>query len=414
MYQPFSLFIGLRYTRSGKKSQFISFVSLISLLGMVLGVAALVVVMSVMNGFEGELRGRILAVVPHGFIEGGGKRLGDWPRWKSQVEQGEGVVAAAPYIDGTVMLSRPKQVRGARMYAIDPQFEKRVSKIGDSMISGDLNGLQAGRYNMVIGDIVSRYMGAYIGDEITVVLPRVTVTPMGIFPRQKRFRVSGIFKVGADLDSNTVFIHLQDGQKLFQMGDSVNGLRLQFDDLFMADKYLAALTESLPDKSTTTSWAQTQGSLFRAVEMEKTMMTLLLMIIVLIAAFNIVSIVTMMVADKRTDIAVLRTMGASPAAILKVFMIQGMAVGLSGIAIGIAIGIPMAIYTGDIVSWFESSLGMQVFNPDVYFLSRIPSELEWRDIALIALSGLVLSTLATIYPSIRASKVQPAEALRYE
>jgi len=182
----------------------------------------------------------------------------------------------------------------------------------------------------------------------------------------------------------------------------------------MADKYLAALTESLPDKSTTTSWAQTQGSLFRAVEMEKTMMTLLLMIIVLIAAFNIVSIVTMMVADKRTDIAVLRTMGASPAAILKVFMIQGMAVGLSGIAIGIAIGIPMAIYTGDIVSWFESSLGMQVFNPDVYFLSRIPSELEWRDIALIALSGLVLSTLATIYPSIRASKVQPAEALRYE
>ena len=300
------------------------------------------------------------------------------------------------------------------MYAIDPQFEKRVSKIGDSMISGDLNGLQAGRYNMVIGDIVSRYMGAYIGDEITVVLPRVTVTPMGIFPRQKRFRVSGIFKVGADLDSNTVFIHLQDGQKLFQMGDSVNGLRLQFDDLFMADKYLAALSESLPDKSTTTSWAQTQGSLFRAVEMEKTMMTLLLMIIVLIAAFNIVSIVTMMVADKRTDIAVLRTMGASPAAILKVFMIQGMAVGLSGIAIGIAIGIPMAIYTGDIVSWFESSLGMHVFNPDVYFLSRIPSELEWRDIALIALSGLVLSTLATIYPSIRASKVQPAEALRYE
>jgi lipoprotein-releasing system permease protein len=414
MYQPFSLFIGLRYTRSGKRSQFISFVSLISLLGMILGVTALVVVMSVMNGFEGELRGRILSVVPHGFIEGAGKRLPDWPRWKSNVEQADGVVAAAPYIDGNVMLSRPRQVRGARLYAIDPEFEKKVSKIDDSMISGHLSELQPGSYNIVIGDIVSRYMGAYVGDEITVVLPRVTVTPMGIFPRQKRFHVSGIFKIGADLDSNTVFIHLKDGQKLFQMGDSVNGLRLQFDDLFMADKYLSELADKLPERSTATSWAQTQGSLFRAVEMEKTMMTLLLMIIVLIAAFNIVSIVTMMVADKRSDIAVLRTMGASPAAILKVFMIQGMTVGLSGIAIGIVIGIPLAIYTGDIVSWFESVLGMHVFNPEVYFLSRIPSELEWRDIVVIAFSGLVLSTLATIYPSIRASKVQPAEALRYE
>jgi len=414
MYQPLPLFIGLRYTRSGKKSQFISFVSLISLLGMILGVTALVVVMSVMNGFEEELRGRILSVVPHGYINGPGKRMSDWPLRLSEVEESKGVVAAAPYIDGNVMLSRPRQVRGARLHAIDPNFEKKVSGIESSMISGQLSDLQAGSYNIVIGDIVSRYMGAYVGDDITVVLPKVTVTPMGLFPRQKRFRVAGIFKIGADLDSNTVFIHLSDGQKLFQMGDAVKGLRLQFDDLFMADHYLDNLKETVPGESTVVSWSETQGSLFRAVEMEKTMMTLLLMIIVLIAAFNIVSIVTMMVADKRSDIAVLRTMGASPGSILQVFMIQGMTVGLSGIAIGIAIGIPIAVYTGDIVSWLESVLGMHVFNPEVYFLSRIPSVLEWRDIMVIALSGLILSTLATIYPSIRASKVHPAEALRYE
>ncbi len=414
MYQPLSLFIGLRYTRAKRRNQFISFVSLISLLGMILGVTALVVVMSVMNGFEAELRGRILSVVPHGYIDGPEQRLSDWPQWQQQLTDADSVVAAAPYIDGTVMLSRPGMVRGAVLHAIEPDAESRVSTINKSMVAGQLADLQQGQYKIVVGEILARYLGVYMGDEVSVILPRVTVTPVGVFPRVKRFTVAGIFQVGADLDSTTVFIHLADGQKLFQMGDDVKGLRLQLSDLFLAPSYLPELVKPLPEGSVAKSWSQTQGSLFSAVAMEKTMISLLLMIIVLIAALNIVSIVTMMVSDKRSDIAVLRTMGASPHSILRLFMIQGVTVGFAGIVVGILIGIPVALYVGDIVVALEGLLGAQVFNPDVYFISRIPSVLQWGDVLWIAVCGLLLSVIATIYPSIRASQIQPAEALRYE
>jgi lipoprotein-releasing system permease protein len=414
MHQPLSLFIGLRYTRAKRRNQFISFVSLISLLGMVLGVTALVVVMSVMNGFEAELRGRILSVVPHGFITGPDKHLSDWPSWQKQAVSGEHVTAAAPYIDGNVMLSRPGMVRGAVLHAVEPEAESTVSKISSSMLIGQLDDLQSGEYNIVLGEILARYLGVRVGDDVSVILPRVTVTPLGVFPRVKRFRVVGLFQVGAELDSTTVFIHLADGQKLFQLGDDVNGLRLHFDDLFAAPQYLPQVLKDMPKGSTATAWSETQGSLFRAVEMEKTMVSLLLMIIVVIAAFNIVSIVTMMVSDKRSDIAVLRTMGASPQSILRIFMIQGVTLGLSGVLLGILIGIPIALNVGDIVAWLESVVGGQVFNPDVYFISRIPSVLQWSDVVLVSCCGVLLSVVATVYPSLKASQVHPAEALRYE
>lgn len=414
MFQPLPLFIGLRYTRAKRRNQFISFVSLVSLLGMILGVVALVVVLSVMNGFENELRGRILAVVPHAYVHGPDDKLQDWPVVAEQLKAQPMVQGAAPFIDGTVMLSRPGMVRGAKLHAIDPAVENTVSSIGESMRQGQLSDLRAGDYNIVMGDILARYLGVYVGDEISVILPRVTVTPVGIFPRVKRFTVTGIFQVGADLDSNTVFIHLADGQKLFQLGDHVKGLRLQFDDLFAAQAYLPTVLKLLPEGSTAVSWSETQGSLFRAVKMEKTMVSLLLLIIVAIAAFNIVSILTMMVADKRSDIAVLRTMGATQGSIMSLFMIQGVTVGAAGVFIGIAVGIPVALNVGDIVQWFESILGTTVFNPQVYFISRIPSVLKMSDLVLIASCGFALSVLATIYPSLRAAKIQPAEALRYE
>lgn len=414
MYKPLALFIGLRYTRAKRRNQFISFVSLISLLGMILGVFALIVVLSVMNGFESELRGRILSVIPHGYINSNQAMLKDWPAWQKDIEKHPHVIAAAPYIDGNVMLNRPGMIRNAKLTAIDPILEARVSSIASHIVSGDFSQLEAGKYRVVVGDLLARYLGVRVGDKISIMLPKVTVTPVGVYPRVKRFTVVAIFSVGAQLDSDSVFIHLNDGQKLFQYGQGVKGIRVQFDDVFAANEYLDSIAKNLSEDAQSKSWQQSQGSLFQAMKMEKTMITLLLLVIVAIAAFNIISILTMMVADKRSDIAVLRTMGLTPAQVRNIFMIQGMTVGLSGIFIGLAFGIPVAIYIGDIASWVESLFNVAVFNPDVYFISKIPSLLKWSDITVIAICGFILSGLATIYPAVRAANIQPAEALRYE
>ena len=414
MYSPFALFVGLRYTQAKRRNQFISFVSLVSLLGMVLGVFSLIVVLSVMNGFEAELRGRILAVVPHGFIATKEGPLDNWQQWVKPIEAHQDVEAAAPFIEGNVMISRPGMVRGAKLQAIDPLIESRVSDVASSIVAGNYQDLKAGEYGILIGDLLARYLGVSKGDKISVVLPKVTITPLGVFPRVKRFTVVGIFSVGAQLDSDSVFIHLKDGQKLFQYGNKVDGLRVKLEDLFEAPSLLPELAQSMPAPAVSKSWQQTQGTLFQAMKMEKTMVTLLLLIIVAIAAFNIISILTMMVADKRSDIAVLRTMGTSPGTIMRIFMIQGVTVGSMGVLVGTALAIPVAFNVGEIVAWAESLFGLAVFNPQVYFISEIPSVVKLQDILLVAISGLILSALATLYPSIRAASVQPAEVLRYE
>lgn len=414
MYRPLSLFIGLRYSRAKRQNHYISFVSLVSLLGMILGVVALIVVLSVMNGFEAELRGRILAVIPHGYLLGPEEKLQDWPQHSEAVNQREPVLGSAPYLNGNVMLSRPGMVKAAGLFAIDPVYENQVSDLSASIIDGRIESLAPGDFNIVLGSILARHMGLYVGDEVSVILPKVTVTPMGIFPRVKRFTVSGIFSVGAELDASTVFIHLADGQRLFQYGTAVKGLRVRVDDMLRAGPLLEQLLPDMPAQSTSVSWSTTQGSLFKAVKMEKTMISLLLLIIVAIAAFNIVSILTMMVADKRSDIAVLRTMGANPATIMQIFIIQGLSVGAVGIAVGLLIGIPVAQYAGDIVQWSEALLGGNLFDPNVYFISQIPSMVRLEDIVMVAVFGFVLSVLATLYPAYRASQVQPAEALSYD
>ena len=414
MYSPFALFVGLRYTQAKRRNQFISFVSLVSLLGMVLGVFSLIVVLSVMNGFEAELRGRILSVVPHGFITSTNGKLDDWQDWIEPLEKDTDVMAAAPFIEGNIMVSRPGMVRGAKLQAIDPILEAKVSSVATSLIAGSYHDLKPGEYGVLIGDLLARYLGVSTGDKLSVVLPKVTITPLGLFPRVKRFTVVGIFSVGAQLDSDSIFIHLNDGQKLFQYGGSVDGVRVKLTDLFQAPKVLSRLATQMPQPAQAKSWQSTQGTLFQAMKMEKTMVTLLLLIIVAIAAFNIISILTMMVADKRSDIAVLRTMGASPNTIMAVFMVQGVTVGLVGIGVGIALGIPVALNVGEIVAWVASQFGSQVFNPQVYFISRIPSQLKWDDVLLIAGCGFILSVLATLYPARRAANIEPAEVLRYE
>ncbi len=414
MYRPLTLAIGIRYFRAGRKDRFLSLVSWISLLGMLLGVLALIVVMSVMNGFESELRGRVLALVPHGFVDGPGGELNDWPQWQAQIEQQPGIVAAAPYIGGSAMLLKQGVVKGIQLYAIEPEAESRISAIGEKLVAGHYLDRSAAPYQILLGDILARQLRVSVGDSVTLVLPRVTITPLGLFPREKRFAVAGVFRAGAQLDATTAFIHLRDGQKLYQLGESVQGLRLQVDDLFAAPQRLAALAETMPAGAEVTNWSQTQGSLFAAVKMEKRMVRLLLLFIVLIAAFNIISILTMAVSEKRSAIAVLRTMGAKPRMVMGVFVIYGMATGAVGVLLGVALGVPLAMYTGSIVAWLEQLLGARVFDPQVYFITAVPSLLQWRDVITIALAALGLSFLATLYPAWRASRVQPAEALRYE
>lgn len=414
MYKPFLLFAGMRYLRSRRRNQFLSFISWFSLLGLILGVAALITVMSVMNGFEGELKGRILRFLPHGFVESAQHSVVEWSDLQQQLEAQPAVLGAAPYIRGHALINRGGTVRGVELSAIDPQLQKRVSLVDDYMLVGALADLQPGEFNIVIGSILARRLRVTTGDQITVVLPRVSVTPVGIFPRMRRFTVVGIFEVGAQLDSSEVFIHLRDGQRLFAMGEGVQGIQLQFDDIYDSGRILAGLETQLEGDFIFSDWSRLQGSLFQAVKMEKVMVGLMLFIIVAVAAFNIVSILTMMVMDKRSDIAVLRTMGASPGQVLGLFLVQGLSIGLLGVALGVLFGVPLALYIGDLVAGLEKLLSFQVFDPSVYFITALPSRLELGDVVWTVAGSLLLTLLATIYPAWRAGQIQPAEVLRYE
>lgn len=414
MFQPLAAFIGWRYTRSRRRDHFISFIALISLLGMILGVAALIVVMSVMNGFESELRGRILALVPHGFIESSDGRLRDWEPLVASVADTPGLLAAAPFVGGNVMLANRGPVRGVQLWAIDTRYERQVSDIARHVVAGRYEDLATTPFGIVVGDILARHLSLMVGDSVEVILPKVTVTPMGVFPRQKRFTVVAVFRSGSQLDASTAFTNLSDGQRLYQMGDAVSGLRVAAADLFETPALLQQWNAAHGNQYRVRDWSQTQGSLFQSVRMEKTMVGLLLFIIVGIAAFNIVSILTMMVSDKRADIAVLRTMGASSRSITVIFMVQGALIGLAGIAIGVLIGLPMAYNAGAIVAALEQLFGAQVFDPQVYFISRIPSVVVVGDVVKISIVAWLLSLLAAIYPARRAAQIEPAEALRYE
>ncbi len=414
MFRPLAGFIGWRYTRSRRRDQFVSFIALISVFGMILGVAALVVVMSVMNGFEAELRGRILALVPHGFITASHGDLQNWQSVVNSVEHSAGVVAAAPYVGGNAMLAKRGPVRGVQLWGIDSARERRVSTVESHIVDGDFSQLDATPFGIVLGDILARNLGVLVGDSVDVILPKVTVTPMGVFPRQKRFTVVAMFRSGSQLDSTTAYIGLNDAQRLYQMGAGVTGLRVAVKDLFKARSVLENWSAKQGGQWQVRDWSQTQGSLFQAVKMEKTMVGLLLFIIVAIAAFNIVSILTMMVNDKRADIAVLRTMGALPRTVMAMFVVQGAVIGLFGIVVGAAIGVPLALNAGAIVETLEGLLQTHLFNPQVYFISRIPSVVVPADVISICLVAWLLSLIAAIYPAWRAAQIQPAEALRYE
>ena len=410
-YAPF---IGLRYSFSRKRNRFTSIISLVSMLGMVLGVASLVTVLSVMNGFAGELRGRILSLVPHGYIESTDGSLADWQALEKRVIQAPGIQAAAPFISDKVIFSNGRTLRGGVLTAIDPATEASVSQIPSALFQGELKDLNGPGFPVILGASLARILGASVGETVEVTVPSLTVTPLGAFPRSKRLRVVGLFEVGAQPDSYQAYLSLANGQKLMGTRGQVDGLQVKTVELFEAPAIMQSLQRELPDGLRTVDWSQTQGSLFQAVKMEKVMVSLLLLSVVAVAAFNIVSTLVMSVAEKRRDIAVLRTMGARAGGVMVIFVAHGLGIAAVGISVGAVVGVLLAYNISPITLFVENLLGVKLFDPSVYFISELPSVLLWTDVAAVVLASLLLSLLATLYPAWRAATVAPAEVLRYE
>ena len=415
----YELLIGLRYTRAqpreGAGNRFISFIALISMLGLALGVAALIVVLSVMNGFQKELRERILGVVSHIQVSGGSGELEDWGKTLQGVARHPRVKAAAPYVQAQGMLSFDGQVRGMMVRGILPEAEDKVANFVRYMKVGKLDALLPGEFGMVLGSELARALRVRQGDKITLLAPQGMVTPAAILPRIKQFRVVGIFEAGMfEFDSGLALVHLNDAQKLYRMDGRVSGVRLKVDDLFAAPQIGRELMRYLDGDIWISDWTRSHANFFRAVEIEKRMMFLILLLIVAVAAFNIVSTLVMAVQDKRADIAILRTLGASPRSIMGIFVVQGTLIGVVGLLAGIAGGVALALNIDVVVPALERALGLQFLAKDVYYISDLPSDLHWSDVWTIGGVSFVLTLLATLYPSWRASRTQPAEALRYE
>lgn len=415
MYRPLQLFIGLRYTRAKRRNHFISFISLTSMLGIALGVTALITVLSVMNGFENELRQRILGMTSHATISGYGEELTNWAPLAGIAASHPHVLGSAPYIQKEGMLIHGQQVNGSLVRGVLPDEEPKVSDVAANMVSGSLDDLLAGEFRIILGIDLARILGVMVGDKVTLVTPSANVTPAGVMPRLKRFTVSGIFEVGMyEYDSALALIHLDDARKLFRMGEGVTGLRLKLDDLFRAPFVSRELAESIPGIYQVRDWTQYHANFFRAIKTEKTVMFVILLLIVAVAAFNIVSTLVMVVTDKTTDIAILRTLGATPGSILGIFMVQGTVIGFVGTLLGLIGGVGLALNVETIVPAIESLFGVQFLPADVYYISDLPSELHWDDVLKITGVSFFISVIATLYPAWRASRTQPAESLRYE
>ena len=411
----YELLVGLRYTRAERRNHFISFISLTSMLGIALGVAALIVVLSVMNGFQKEVRARILGVVSHVQITGPDNRLADWQAVARESAGHPQVAAAAPFVNAQGMLVFGAGVRGALVRGIVPELEQKVAEIGLHMTAGKLESLVPGEFGIVLGSELARALGARDGDKVTLIAPQGLVTPAGILPRLKQFTVVGIFEVGMfEYDSGLALIHLEDAQKLYGLGDRASGVRLKLHDLFQSREVARDLTARLRGDLYVSDWTRSHANYFRAVQIEKTMMFIILLLIVAVAAFNIVSTLVMAVTDKQPDIAILRTLGASPGGIMKIFIVQGALIGAIGTLVGVAGGIALALNIDVVVPFLERLLNVQFLSREVYYITDLPSDLQASDVVAIALVSLALSLLATLYPSWRAARVNPAEALRYE
>ena len=416
MLKNLPFFIGYRYTRSKRREGFVSFISGFSVAAMALGVMALIVVLSVMNGFDKEIKQRLLRIIPHATVAGHPSFTSDQLAEIRQqiIARGDtGVTAVVPMVQGFVMLSKDVNQVGVNLQGLDEAWPT-AKLLKENMLSGYVEQLAPGDFSIILGSQIARKLNVFIGDKIQVTLPMISVTPAGIFPRTKRVTVSGIFEVGAQVDASVAFMHQQDMQKLMRLGDNYQGFQLQFEDPYKVDSWLKSNATSILPNHQWRSWSNAMSSLFQAMRMEKLVVSLLLSVIIAVAAFNIIASLVLMVADKRKDIAVIRTMGANSSLIAKIFIVQGMTVGAIGVLSGTLLGCFVAYFIGDIVGIIEGLLGVYLFDPSIYLINRLPSRIVFNDVAAVAGIALTVSFLATLYPAWRAGKILPAEALRYD
>ena len=412
--RPYELYVGLRYTRAKRRTHFISFISFISMAGIALGIWALITVMSVMNGFEKEVRARILAAAAHIQVMADAG-LPEWESVAALARKHPEVRATAPFVNAQGLLSTGTAVRGVFVRGILPEQENQVAEFGSHMRSGDLSALRPGEFGIVIGVGIARALQLSVGDRVTLISPQGQVTPAGLMPRLKQFTVVGVFSMDhSEYDSALALARLEDAQVLYRMEGLVSGVRLKVADIERAPLTGRELAKQLPPSLYVTDWTQQNVNYFRAVQIEKRMMFIILTLIIAVAAFNLVSTLVMAVTDKHPDIAILRTLGASPASIMKIFIVQGTIIGLIGTLLGVVGGVVTALNVEAIIGGIERAFNFQVLSREVYYISEMPSDLHLRDVVWVALVSLGLSLVATLYPSWRASRVNPAEALRYE
>lgn len=416
MYRPLPFFIGLRYTRAKRRNHFISVISMISMACFALGVMALIAVLSVMNGFDEVIRERVFSMAHQVTVTTYNNALPDWQSLDKKLDQLPLVTGSAPYVIGQGMLTSFGQASAALVFGVDPAREQSVSKLGEKMVTGSLDALQPGAYGIALGQDLATNLGLSIGDKVMLITPVATVSPIGIMPRSKRFTVQGIFNLGTGFgfDNSYAYINLTDAQKLYQLGDDVSGVRLKLADLYQAPQLAHQLQAELPPFYIVKDWTQQYGVYFEAIALEKTMMFFILLLIIVVAAFSLISTLYMVVSEKQADIAILRTMGATPRTVLGIFIVQGSVIGVIGTLLGLILGVLLSLNLTELFNIVQSYFHTGFLSSNVYYVNYLPSKLEFSDVIKICSVALIVSLIATILPAWRAARIQPVEALRYE